>query len=248
MKFFIDFEASQYTQEIISIGCVAETGNTFYSLVHSRHKVGNFVTALTGITTKDLETAPDVDQVFDNFFFWLNNLCHGKKIDFICYGNCDSSFALNTLKNVKRSFFAQSALSILSQNMIDYADYIKAYFGLNKYISLVKVYQYYKQDDTIIQTHNALEDAIMLKFVYDKIQNGVDIQIPPFPEYMLQIHQKDKNGNVINTFYGFPQAAAWILEHQGMPPHTRSERVINKIKNASDTKDSYCGYFWEIVE
>ena len=34
MKFYIDFEATQYTENIISIGCVAENGDSFSSLVN----------------------------------------------------------------------------------------------------------------------------------------------------------------------------------------------------------------------
>lgn len=33
MKYFVDFEATQFAGEIISIGCVREDGKTFYSLV-----------------------------------------------------------------------------------------------------------------------------------------------------------------------------------------------------------------------
>ena len=32
MKYFIDFEETQFKNEIISIDCVKETGKTFYSL------------------------------------------------------------------------------------------------------------------------------------------------------------------------------------------------------------------------
>jgi hypothetical protein len=39
MNFFIDFEATQFTQEIISIGCVAENGKSFYSEVNCKGKI-----------------------------------------------------------------------------------------------------------------------------------------------------------------------------------------------------------------
>ena len=33
MKYYIDFEAAKYVEEIISVGAVREDGKTFYSLV-----------------------------------------------------------------------------------------------------------------------------------------------------------------------------------------------------------------------
>lgn len=251
MKFFIDFEASQFTQEIISIGCVAETGETFYSLVNTKHKIGNFIAELTGITQAQINSAPDVDTIFDNFFFWLNTLTDGKKIEFICYGNCDTNFALNTLKNVKRSFFAQSSLSLLISNMLNYADYTKEYFGLNKHIGLLKVYQYYKHDNTIIQSHNALDDAIMLKYIYEQMrENPKEENDFPFPEYMLLVNcfVPSDLENPYKTFRGFPEAIKWVKSYQSMPKETSAERVSNKLKNAIDNHKKYCGFFWEIED
>ena len=56
MKYFIDFEASQFAEEIISVGCVDELGRSFYSLVRPRRpqKVTGFITNLTGITRDDV--------------------------------------------------------------------------------------------------------------------------------------------------------------------------------------------------
>ena len=52
MRYFIDFEASQFAEEIISVGCVDESGRSFYSLVRPKKpkKVTDFITKLTGIT------------------------------------------------------------------------------------------------------------------------------------------------------------------------------------------------------
>ena len=85
MLYFIDFEASQFTQEIISIGCVCETEQTFYSLVHTRHKIGNFIQELTGITQAEVNSAPTPDEVFLQFFKWLEETNPiGDKLQFIC--------------------------------------------------------------------------------------------------------------------------------------------------------------------
>ena len=56
MKYFIDFEATQFSNEIISVGCVREDGETFYSLVNvQRNKITPFITDLTGISKNDVE-------------------------------------------------------------------------------------------------------------------------------------------------------------------------------------------------
>lgn len=53
MKYFIDFEATQFSQEIISIGCIREDGQTFYALVAPKKgKITPFITNLTGITAE----------------------------------------------------------------------------------------------------------------------------------------------------------------------------------------------------
>lgn len=38
MKYFIDFEATQFSREIISIGCIREDGQTFYALVAPKER------------------------------------------------------------------------------------------------------------------------------------------------------------------------------------------------------------------
>ena len=62
MKYFIDFEAMQFSNYIISVGCVREDGKEFYSLVHTpehtNKNVSKFITDLTGITTEMVEAAP----------------------------------------------------------------------------------------------------------------------------------------------------------------------------------------------
>ena len=73
MKYFIDFEATQFTNEIISIGCVREDGNSFYALVKPKKQkaITPFITDLTGITKDMLENEKSSDEVFENFFDWF---------------------------------------------------------------------------------------------------------------------------------------------------------------------------------
>lgn len=70
MKYFIDFEAMQFSNEIISVGCVSENGEKFYSLVQPQkaEKITEFITSLTGITYEELFSAPSADKVFSEFY------------------------------------------------------------------------------------------------------------------------------------------------------------------------------------
>ena len=242
---FIDFEASQYTQEIISIGAIADNGETFYSLVNAKHKVGNFVAALTGIKQEDIQTAPSPDKVFSEMFKWIEKVSQGDKTQFICYGNSDMTFAANTLKNLRNSMQAQAALSLICCNIIDYAEYVKSYFGLSQAVSLLKVAQYYS-DEQLIQDHNSLNDAVLLKFAYEKIQSGAPLVENPFEEYMQKIEAYDNEDNLVETFYGMADAAKWIVETNHMPKGAHKRRIKNKIIAAAQQKQSYCGFNWVV--
>lgn len=181
MKYFIDFEATQFSNEIISIGCVREDGETFYSLVNvAKNKMTNFITELTGITKEDVSTAPSSDEVFTNFYNWI--IQDETKAQFFCYGNSDLGFIKKNL-NKATIVKAQMALSILALHLIDYSKCVERHFGLIKSIGLKKVIAYYRQVEEVEQNHNALEDALFLKEIYDRINDEDDVVECPFPGY-----------------------------------------------------------------
>ena len=141
MRYFIDFEATQFTNEIISIGCVKETGETFYSLVKvDKSKMTNFITNLTGITKEDVEKAPTADEVFDNFYDWI--AVDNEKAIFYCYGNSDLTFILKNLNN-SGTLKSQISLSLLRSNLIDYSKRVINHFGLIKSIALKNINKSY---------------------------------------------------------------------------------------------------------
>ena len=161
MKFYIDFEATQYTENIISIGCVAENGDSFSSLVNCPYKVGSFVTQLTGITNDMVSTAPSPDEVFTNFFKWIMERSEGVP-SYYCYGNADSGYIRNTVKNMKDFSAITFALSIAG-NLIDYSRDVCNFFNM-KQVGLHRVFLL-MQEEAGEQKHDALEDAQMLAFV-----------------------------------------------------------------------------------
>ena len=138
MNFFIDFEATQFTQEIISIGCVAETGEYFYSEVNCEGKITPFITNLTGLTPEQISNAPSADEVFLMFTDWMMNLdlYRGTVPKFYVFGNCDETFIKNTLRRLTNPI-ANQMLCLILGNLVDYNSEIRKQFKLNKQISLI---------------------------------------------------------------------------------------------------------------
>ena len=98
MNYFIDFEATQFSNEIISIGCVNQDGENFASMVYTDKKITPFITNLTGITDKINKEAPSLDDVFTNFFYWVLEHNDGTSCRFYCYGSTDLALSIRQLK------------------------------------------------------------------------------------------------------------------------------------------------------
>ena len=167
MKYFIDFEATQFSNEIIEIGCIREDGAKFKSYVNAENKLTKFIINLTGITQEVIDNAPSSDTVFSFFYRWLQE--DNSNIEFYCYGNSDIDFVKKNLQKTK-NFEAQAALSMIGMSLNDYSQFVKKHFGLIKPIGLVKVLAYYRGVESIEQTHDALDDAIFLKELFDFIE------------------------------------------------------------------------------
>jgi inhibitor of KinA sporulation pathway (predicted exonuclease) len=184
MNFYLDFEATQFSERIISIGCVAENGMTFNSLVNPGKdaKITNFITKLTGITKEMVNNAESADTVFMNFADWVVNisLCakdpHPK---YYVYGNNDAEFLQRTINHMSNPMAISFAISIKAL-MTDYSKTVTQHFGVNQ-VGLNRVYQLLK-DEEHIQKHDALEDAMMLKYVQEHLGDSTKedvVNLPP---------------------------------------------------------------------
>ena len=169
MKYFLDFESTQHAQRIISIGCVSEKGESFYTLVKltGKDKVSKFITDLTGITEAELEEkGVPADEAFEALFNFIDSTREGQLPEYYCYGDCDKKFCLNTIKymqNLKSISFVMA----LGTGMIDFSRQVKSFFKLNSPFGLRRLYCFFNDEDAQ-QSHNALEDAKMLAFVVNK--------------------------------------------------------------------------------
>lgn len=169
MNFYVDFEATQFSERIISFGCVAEDGETFFSLVQplSQWRITSFITELTGITAEQIKTAPNTNEVFHSFYTWVENKLwiSTERPNFICYGNCDGRFIERTLKDVTDRNAAMALANMLI-NLKDYSGLVAEKFGGQ--IGLKRAYNTIKEINEP-QNHDALEDAKMLKYVLENL-------------------------------------------------------------------------------
>lgn len=274
MNYFIDFEATQFTNEIISVGCISETGETFYSLVKPAGKITHFIEDLTGITQEMLDIAPNSNTVFEKMFDWVMKISPKEKNIFYCYGNTDVQF-LKVNINKSTDFKAGAILSFIRSSLIDYAPLVKLHYGLVKSINLGKIANHIRGYE-IKQNHNALDDAALLKYVYDEVESTpVDITSIDLAEYRiankpveegpvetsLKIEKEngtvfmcgDKKGNkVYKAFTDIDEAVSYIIKKLLTNPEdiidgVTAKRIGRRIKNASIAHRKYFDKYWFII-
>lgn len=251
MKIFLDIEATQPEKEIIAIGAVAENGATFYSLVKPQMSImSSYISNLTHIKQEDLDNASNIDVVMNLFHSWrLRQEKDIIKCQFYSYGD-DVQYLKATLPVVRdsSSFYAMSALIA---KLEDCSKEIANYF--TRSISLIHAFNYIESINEK-QNHNPLEDAQMLKKVYDSIQGK-----EPLKEYPLEpkedtiykmpsgefwckgIGKKSKT----HFFSTCNEAIDWLttaIIHSNNPIHR--ENIMARIMKAIRKNETYCNYYW----
>lgn len=183
MKFYLDFEATQFSRRIISIGCVTETGERFNTLVKpvNGDKVGKYVTDLTNITDEMVAVAPTADEAFKNFFAWFLMYETGLP-QFFTYGN-DGQYIDATIKYMNDPVAIVFANSIKAC-LVDYSKVVAEHIQ-TRGISLRTLVAMIEKDNEIVQRHDALEDAEWLKLVATNL-NTIPTQ-PKAPTVQKQL-------------------------------------------------------------
>lgn len=198
MKFYLDFEATQFSGRIISIGCVSENNETFYTLCKPSkrgEKITKFITKLTGITNEMIADAPTADEAFNDFFDWVINTSDDSVPEYYVYGDADTHFISNTIRHMT-DVHAISFASSIKALMIDYAPYITQHFGCN--VGLNRIFNFL-QTETIEQRHNALEDAKMLMYVENNFNINTTSNVGDLPP---STHRKrNKNRTLPDVWY-----------------------------------------------
>ena len=249
MKYYIDFEASD-AEEIISVGCVDENGREFYSLVHSDDLISADIQKLTGLSQEMVSAAPLADEVFESFYDWCN--ASEEMPDFICYGDSDHSFVNNTFF-LCNSLKAASILSYIYMNMEDCSEEIRNFFYVNKTISLQKLALHF--DENIPeQNHNALDDAKLLKMVYEGIGHD-ERRIDSFNEYLNpykipgQITKilRINNGVIEEEYADMAAVRVWMIAQNSDKNPSYLNNFEDKIRKAVKEGSRYFGFHWRIL-
>ena len=171
MNIYVDLEATQYSEESISIGAVTENGDTFYTLVKPKRMrcVTSFITELTGITKQMLQN-PDVPNIYDAihiFAKWCQK--QGNNVVIYYYGDFDRvlfSRAFHYLKGITD----YSSLGYILNRLVDVSDTLNYIVNPTpiRTMGIAKIHD--KLFKNIIkQDHNALHDAEILKDVHLKL-------------------------------------------------------------------------------
>lgn len=252
MNFFVDFEATQPGNEIISIGVICENGQTFESLVRpEKSKITPFITQLTGIKQSDIDTAPSASFAFNILYCWLLKQCQDVcGWNFFCYGNEDKTFLETTAKNIVWED-ALICASIMNMRLTDVSESVKKFFHGS--ISLINAYNYVKNIDNI-QKHQALEDAKMLMEVIKGIDGREPLKQHPLVEKKVEAvkmpsgaftARHTKNGSV-EIFEDIESAINWMIYNIIKPKHPEAihrERIMKNIMK-STRKGTYANYKW----
>lgn len=265
MKFFIDFEATQFSNEIISVGCVSEKGDTFYTLVKPENKLTSFITELTGITQENIDAALEPDIVFADMFDWISSLSANDKNEFYCYGNCDVKF-IKTNFNISTNFKAGAMLGFIRASLVDYSPRVKAHYGLCNPINLGKIADHIRGYE-IPQAHNALGDALLLKFVFEEVESTpTDFTCIDLDEYRQGFRQLDDKEPEFETgvymynnkshtklfikFKDMNAAIQCIMKQYGCVDATEKtiNRIERKITLSAKNNTKYCNKFWVIMK
>ena len=215
MKFYLDFEANQFSERIISIGCVAENGMAFNSLVNpgKGEKITGFITKLTGITQEMVDEADSADNVFMNFANWIVNvslLAEDPHPKYYVYGSNDVVFLKRTISHMTNPMAISFATSVKAL-ITDYSKTVKSHFKIGQ-IALNRVYQLLKNEDNV-QKHDALEDAMMLKYVQEHLNDVAEEDASKLPPAKKKIDTKN-------------DAPATVEEHERYNTWGKAKRLV----------------------
>ena len=200
-KFFLDFEATQFSDYIISIGCIAENGNVFHTICQpsnpKERKITKFITNLTGITQNMIDHAISAQGAFYALYAFVEKNNEGIP-EYYSYGNNDKHFLERTVKyfdNFSIITFTQSIIGTI----IDYEPIAMKHLGSNDHIGLFRLYNSIHEQEA--QTHNALDDAKKLKYVFDNIDKIAFDLIPAAADSKVSASQ-------FEVFKSWPNSAS----------------------------------------
>lgn len=255
MNFYVDFEATQPEQEIISIGAYSDDEESFYSLIRPQFSsISPYIRDMTGITQEMLEMANSYGVVMTDFYFW----CQSQEPDvtkwhFYSYGDGDIDFLKHTLPNANTET-SLIITSLMIATMKDYSKSVTKFFCGST--SLIKAFNYLESLENK-QKHNALEDAKMLADVFCKVESGTPLTTYPFATIPQEVNYtfpsgrffcKAKGKNAKEREFGcIQEAIEWIINTniaKNSRETVRRDKMATKIMKAIRKNECYMNYKW----
>ncbi len=192
---FLDFEGTQYTQEIIAIGaikCVLDNKNQikkvypgFKFYVKADGIVGKIVTELTGITDQKIRTEGiEFKKMMSLFEKYVG---HHTSIKYITYGNFDMRLLHQSavLSNLNETKFIRS----IYKNYIDFSTLLNHYVRNKQGMQLsladaLAVFQITPEGEA----HDPLYDAKNLMYLYKAFLKNKNILLTEYKKVLLNNH------------------------------------------------------------
>lgn len=179
---FMDFEGTQYTHEVISIGAhlakidkngrVVTIKKGFYVLVKAREKVSKFIENLTGISQSDIEkNAIDFSESMRQFRKYVGKAWESCK--FVAYGFNDILMLRSSVNHQPRNETTTGIVEYIGKNYFDFQAFFAQYVkdDQNNNLSLNNGLIKFDIQFEGVQ-HNALADAKNLLSLYDAFQSN----------------------------------------------------------------------------
>ena len=264
MNFYLDFEATQFSARVISIGCVCDNGNEFYTLVRppKGDKVNDFITRLTGITKEMARNADTADVAFIALRSFIRKNSNGQKPHFFVYGSNDASFLRKTMSAMIDEE-AKKFVSRLSASLVNYGPTAQRFFKVGQ-IGLAKACAKFRGED-IIQRHNALEDAELLRELVYMINNYGEMLLTDFEPTSVKIPKPPKSskpkekpitGKILmyghaesqnqKLYKNFESALDIVyLKTKASMPLTNRATIKKNLTKAIRNGTPYCGWLWK---
>ena len=260
MNIYFDFEATQFSNQIIAIGATCDYGD-FWCLVSSfRKKITPFITQLTGITKEMTEGAPTAEEAFTDLRGWISKIweCAEEPIFYHCYGDSDKDFLHNTACRIENAEIANFADN-LADSLIDDSKKVTRFFH-TKAIGVYKALRYF-EPELGEQDHDPLNDAIALYRLNNHIDKAEPLNEYPFVEndkiIKVVVPQPSKSGYLITAisltdvvmkprfFDTYGEACDWLYARiKKKSPEAVRDNILKRMKKAVDETSDYGGFHW----
>jgi len=254
MDIYLDFEATQFKENIIAIGAYCSRGS-FDCLVKppKGDKVTNFISKLTGITSEMAKNALSIDEAFWDLYDWIHSITQdnfGGPTFFHVFGNMDKIFLKNTA-NFCKTEFVKTFIENLAESLIDDSKAVCQYFHM-KNIGVYKALRFF-EPDIPEQDHDPLNDAIALQNLMFHINFAKPLEECPFEQKPVIKKEPPKKFHIIATKKGqekkiftLPDKAYnWVYaEVLKTNPQATRKTVHKNLKKALAYNSKYLGWKW----